>query len=136
MTRRLYHFTCLDHGDPGILRTGFLRPHPHPSLPELGPVVWLTEIAVPTHPYDLGLTSDRLSCDRMAVRYTLAHEDVPGLRWWPIARRACDPKVVRDLDSFGRPLTWWVATERVPVDLATRQANGAAQGPNPGGTTP
>jgi hypothetical protein len=44
----LWHYTCADHGAPGIDRTGELRPNRHPLLPELGPVVWLTDLTDPT----------------------------------------------------------------------------------------
>lgn len=110
----LYHFTCRDHGAPAIDAAGHLVPRRHPLLPGLGPLVWLTDL--PDPPRDaLGLTSDVLSCDRMAVRYEASTDIIPDLTWWPFLRDRGDAEVVRDLESYGSPLHWWVARGNVPI---------------------
>ena len=63
----LYHFTCDDHGYPGIVRTGTVLPRQHPFMPGLGPLLWLTDLAEPPTPESVGLTSQNLKCDRLAV---------------------------------------------------------------------
>lgn len=108
----LYHFTCRDHSQPVIDEVGYLQPKLHPLLPELGPVLWLTDTAEPERDA-VGLTSR--TCDRMQVRYVVPADTVPGLAWWPILRGQCDPRVVRDLESYGQPLHWWVGRGNVPL---------------------
>lgn len=111
----LYHYTCADHGAPGIEADGFLRPNLHPMLRALGPVVWLTDLAHIADPKVVGLTATTLHCDRTAIRYVVFATDVVGLTWWPFARSICDPVVVADLESYGWPTRWWIARENVPV---------------------
>lgn len=111
----LYHFTCGDHGVPGIEVDGHLRPNEHPLLRNLGPVVWLTDLAEPTKPDAIGLTSRYLQCDRMAVRYVVYRDDVPGLVWWPFVRQGCDPGVVADLERYGWPTRWWLGRGNIPI---------------------
>lgn len=110
----LYHFTCA-HGHAGVERDGFLAPHAHVLLPELGPLVWLTEDPEPDR-LAVGLSSTIITCDRMAHRYDVAPETVPDLTWWPFVRDRCAPAVVADLERYGRPSTWWLA--RSPVLIA------------------
>lgn len=111
---RLYHFTCRDHGEPGIRRDGFLRPNPHPLLPNLGPVVWLTDLEVPDR-FALGLTRTFIRCDRTEIRYSLYTDALEGLSWWPFVRQGCPPAAVADLERNGRPLHWWVCREPAKV---------------------
>jgi hypothetical protein len=110
-----YHYTCADHGAPGIEADGFLRPNAHPMLRALGPVVWLTDLDHLTDPKAVGLTSATLSCDRTAIRYVVFAADVVGLTWWPFARSVCDRAVVADLESMGYPSRWWITRENVPI---------------------
>lgn len=116
----LYHFTCCDHGMPGIERTGELRPHLHPLLPEIGPVVWLTDIANITHCGANAVGIERtlgtiLSCDRTEMRYVVDPARCPGLIRWDEVRGLCNPLVVDDLEEFGWPARWWIARGPVPV---------------------
>lgn len=116
----LWHYTCGDHGMPGIEATGKLRPRIHPFFPELGPVVWLTDLdsitrygadAVGLHP-----TVRLLKCDRTEFRYAVDPARCPGLEHWFIARkRCCNIALVAELESDGWPARWWVATGPVPV---------------------
>ena len=59
---RLYHYTCGDHGRPGIQRDGFVRPG-------ADGLVWLTDLLDEKRRSKtrqaLGLTSNIISCDRM-----------------------------------------------------------------------
>lgn len=108
---RLYHYTCLDHGDPGIQRDGFLRPNRHAFFDAR--LIWLTTLEQPQRE-PLGLTSDRLSCDRTAVRYEV--DTVHAVRWNRWARRHnVDRRLRADLERFGMPEAWWVAESVLPV---------------------
>ncbi len=112
---RLYHWTCADHGEPGIRRSRLIWPFPHVML-GLPPMVWLTSEPAQGRE-SLGLTSTYLSCDRMAYRVTVNVDDAFTIDHWPTsrARRLANPDVVRDLERFGRPDTWWISFESVPA---------------------
>lgn len=100
----LYHFTC-EHGKSGISKTGVLIPNMHPFMRSLGPLLWLTDEAEPTRE-SAGLTSSWITCDRMAYRYIV--QSKAAIRWLAIRGRA--PKeVVKTLESFGKPESWWIA---------------------------
>ena len=104
----LYHFTCHDHGEPGIDAAGLIIPSRHPLLPaHVAPVVWLTDLFTPAPA--LGLTSVSLDCDRSEVRYTVTGDSAEP--WLDFAERVGVPKRVRDaLARSGDPRHWWVAT--------------------------
>ncbi len=110
----LWHFTC-DHGHAGLGDNGVLKPHPHPMIPRLGPVVWLTDDPAPERD-DVGLTSSLLSCDRMAYRYRVASTSrcIP----WKAVRRLVAVDVLHDLESYGAPDTWWISHTPVRAVLA------------------
>lgn len=104
---RLWHFTC-DHAHRKIGKRGELRPNPHPLIPQLGPVVWLTCDGSPDRD-DVGLTGRLTNCDRMAYRYrVIAPEAVP----WTDLRHLTPPELLADLERFAEPHTWWLS--RVP----------------------
>jgi hypothetical protein len=108
---RLYHYTCLDHGDPGIQRDGFLRPNYHPLI--RARLLWLTEMEQP-HELGLGLTSHSLSCERWRVRYEVNTSHAERyLRW--VQRRQLPRGVRDDLEHYGMPRSWWIATTAIPV---------------------
>ena len=117
MSVRLYHYTCADHGKPGIDRDGLIWPSFHWRLGER--LAWFTDLAEPDA-LALGLTSVTLPCDRTRVRYEVAAPEscVP---WWQFARDL--PREVReDMECApGLPRHWWVSREPVPV-LARRAA--------------
>jgi len=100
----LYHFTC-EHGHAGIRATRLLRPHTHPLMSSLGPLLWLVETPEPSR-VSAGLTSSHLSCVRMAYRYIVKTK--AAVRWTAIRARA-PAEVVAILESYGKPETWWVA---------------------------
>src|SRR4051812_9690776 len=101
----LFHFTCDDHGYTGITTERTIRGQRHPLFPHLGPLVWLTELEQVDDPMDVGLTSDRLTCDRTSRRFLVTcRAAVP----WASVRGRVNPRAVADLEAFGRPDTWWV----------------------------
>jgi hypothetical protein len=101
----LYHFTCDDHGYPGITSSQTIKGRTHPLFPHLGPLVWLTDQSEIIDPYDVGLTSEHLPCDRTAKRFFVTCKAaVP----WTSLRVRVRPEVLSDLESYGKPETWWV----------------------------
>ncbi|MEU8199507.1 hypothetical protein AB0C10_37560 [Microbispora amethystogenes] len=107
--RMLWHYTC-DHGAAGIQREGIIRPNLHPLLGV--PVAWFTDLD-PAHRFEIGLTSDRLACDRMAHRFATADR----LVWWPLAARSLRvPAPVRaELETGRLPAHWWVSLTEVAI---------------------
>lgn len=75
----LYHYTCEERARL-ITRRGMLRPHAHPTL-DGARLVWLTDMSEPDA-VALGLTSESLPCDRLAVRYVVEAPDAePWFEW-------------------------------------------------------
>ena len=108
----LYHFTCEDHGAPGIRKKGLAIPH-RGMTPT--PVVWLTDDPDATRE-ELGLSSHSLTCDRMQVlfaaegcRRAMPWREYKALRGLMIGVRellevpGCDPA------------KWWVCERPVLV---------------------
>lgn len=111
---RLFHFTC-DHGHDAIGKRGELRPMAeHPFLHVK--VVWLTTESSPD-PEQTGLTRRIAKCDRMKYRYVVS--DVRACRPWLDSpeRAAAPPGAVADLESYGDPEHWWIASDPVPARL-------------------
>ena len=110
---RLYHFTC-DHGHDGLGTNGTLQPQPHPLLPQLSALTWMTTDPNPTRD-DCGLTSTMLDCDRMEYRYRVTDRRhcIP----WARLRQLATSDVLAILESYGKPDTWWVARTPIPVVL-------------------
>lgn len=106
----LWHYTCKDHGEPGIEASGVLRPNRHPLVPELGAVVWLTDIddALVAR-FALGLAAVDLTCDRAEIRYPVFAAEVSSLRYWPDVRAVCDPTAVYKLERGAWPSRWFLA---------------------------
>jgi hypothetical protein len=107
---KLYHYTCEDHGRPGIERDGYLRPNIHPLLGEA--LVWATDLDEPFREA-LGLTSHSLSCDRTACRYEV--QPWSFVPWHRYARRL----YVEQREALEIPGTmprhWWVSSVFVRV---------------------
>lgn len=114
MTPLLYHYTC-DRGDRGIRADRALRGNPHPLMPGVGPLIWLTDLETPDA-LALGLTSFSLSCDRTAHRFAVRTRRA---QHWPrVVRTLCSPSTRRRLDwaPGAMPMHWWVAVaELVPL---------------------
>lgn len=111
----LYHYTCREHGEPGIREVGKLLPYPQPVLSRR--LVWLTNMDTPSA-WALGLTNMFLCCDRTQVRVTvhpLTGADAFGIRpWWAYARTL--PRALREvLEQTGLPMHWWVTNQSVPT---------------------
>jgi hypothetical protein len=121
-SRRLWHFTCT-HGWNGLGLRGVARPNLHLMIPALGPVVWLTDDPDPERDA-VGLTSSMLDCDRLQFRYRAlgASKCVP----WSSVRSLVPPAVLRDLESFGKPESWWISREPLRVVLDDDRAKVAA----------
>jgi hypothetical protein len=101
----LWHFTC-EHAYRSLGNGGVLKPNRHPLMPELGNVIWLTEESWPERDA-VGLTSDYISCDRMAYRYRIVDSDA---RPWGAYRHLVLTTVRMDLEAYAQPHTWWLAT--------------------------
>jgi hypothetical protein len=113
---RLYHYTC-EHSMRGIRQAGTIRPNPHPLLPAVPPLIWLTDLAAP-HKEALGLAGRYIRCDRTAHPLPAGTADTDGVLHWPdAARRWRIPRPVRDLLEAGGtlPMHWYVTTE--PIDV-------------------
>lgn len=120
MTRpeALYHFTCSDHGLPGIERLGLLVPNPRGLTPT--PVVWLTDDPTPDR-HDLGLTSLSLSCDRMEVRCVVENTRGAAMPWAYYCAKRGTPVGMRDILEFERdPSSWWVSEKPLKVAVVER----------------
>jgi hypothetical protein len=122
----LYHYTC-DHGRKALGESGTLTglavhsPNTvaklRPLMPDYWPhVVWATDLDTPI-PAVLGLTSSMLQCDRTRYRYRVTDET--ALRRWigSPERRRTRLDLLDDLERYGLPAHWWVATDPVPVEL-------------------
>lgn len=123
----LYHYTCTDHGEPGITKNGKLLPH-HQFL--LGrTLVWLTDLSTPDA-WALGLTNYLLCCDRTQIRVT-AHPhsaaDHHGIRPWWFYRRSVAPVLREAYEQTGMPMHWWVSEQPVPIVDITPTAQVWAQ---------
>jgi hypothetical protein len=104
--RPLWHFTC-HHGYERLGRRGVLLPNPHPLIPAFRGLIWFTDEAEPERD-DVGLTMGRLACDRMEYRYRIDPVP-PSCVTWSSVRHACPKSVLRDLESFGKPESWWIS---------------------------
>ena len=110
----LRHFTCLDHGVPGIgRREGWIATNPQPML-EGHHAVWLTDLDDPD-PVRLGLTSRHLSCDRTAACY-LVDDTETVLPWCEWAETLCIDRSLRSALELGHrdgARHWFVSSSPV-----------------------
>lgn len=116
---RLYHYTCSDHGKPGIERDKVVRPGADlgVDLPQ-SKFAWFTDLDVP-HREALGLTDRIAKCDRTAHCYVV---DSPKVMAWMTVRRALPRYFVDALESTpgAMPRHWFVSAEPIPTVEATR----------------
>jgi hypothetical protein len=118
----LYHYTCKEHGAPGITKDQKLLPHRQFLLGRH--LVWLTDMDTP-HAWALGLTNYLLCCDRTQVRVTVklaTDSDAAGIYPWWFYRRTIPPVLREALEQTGMPTHWWVTDQSVPVDTITPTA--------------
>lgn len=111
---RLFHFTC-DHGHDALGARGELRPIiEHPMLHIK--VVWLTTEAMPDREAT-GLGMHYTRCDRMKYRYVVS--DLRACRPWlgSADRESAPAAYVADLEEYGDPEHWWIASEPVKARL-------------------
>jgi hypothetical protein len=115
----LFHYTCREHGEPGITRDQKLLPNRQPLLDRN--LVWLTDMDTP-HAWALGLTNNYLCCDRTQVRVTvhpLSHNEKCGVHPWWHYRRTVHPVLREAVEQTGMPMHWWVTELPIPVvDIA------------------
>ena len=119
----LYHFTCREHGEPGITKDQKLLPHKQFLLGRH--LVWLTDMDTP-NAWALGLTNYLLCCDRTQVRVTvhpLTLNDKCGIHPWWYYRRTIPPVLREALEQTGMPMHWWVTELPVPIDTITPTAH-------------
>lgn len=114
----VFHFTCADHGYPGINRAGVVIPNWHPILGVS--LAWFTTEAEPDRER-CGLGMHITRCDRMAYRFRVA--DGLTTEWvgsW--VRRQTPTDVLDGLETYGDPEHWHISTVPVPaiLDIAYR----------------
>lgn len=107
----LYHYTCADHGAPGIERDGAIRPSWHWRLDTW--LAWMTDLPEPDA-LALGLTSVTLDCDRTRVRYEV--KPTPDCLPWHVFAKKLRRDIREDMEcALGLPRHWWVSRVAVPV---------------------
>lgn len=110
----LYHYTCI-HAAPKIERAGRLLGNAHMMMPQLPPIVWLTDLDIGAR-RELGLPPIQDGCDRMAVRVTVDVDE--PIRWASWARRNV-PKAQWTAVEANCPGSlvahWWLAMRAVPI---------------------
>lgn len=118
---RLYHYTC-SHAALHIIKQRWLQANPHPLMPEVGPLIHLTDLDAPDR-HGLGLTSYTLRCDRTEWRVTAVTSEAIH---WPVFARTIPRHVREELESApgALPMHWYVARGFVPV-LAVVETAGA-----------
>jgi len=103
----LWHYTCIDHGHPGIYGSGEVRPN------QSG-IAWFTDLERPW-PDALGLTRVSLRCNRSGIRYRI--DDTSDVISWLSFRRQEDLSIplIQELEAFpgALPRHWFVSV--VPV---------------------
>ena len=110
----LWHYTC-EHAAPKIEAAGMLHGSAHRMLPQIGPIVWLTDLDVGAR-RELGMPPIQPGCDRMAYRVQVELQEPVRWAWWarrvlPLAQRAaveanCPGSLVAH---------WWLSLESVPI---------------------
>ena len=121
----LFHYTCGDHGKPGIDRDGVIRPGSDlvraadmtVGLPQ-AMFAWFTDLDAP-HREGLGLTDTIAKCDRLAHCYAV---DSPKVMPWMSIRRALPRYFVDALEGTpgAMPRHWFVAAEPIKVSETIR----------------
>lgn len=112
-----FHYTCRDHGLPGIRANEELYPHPLLRDPALPALVWLTDLPHPNRE-GLGLTSHVLACDRTEVRITVPdHSSIqPWWKWRRAHPELGDLSWALQSAPGARPAHWFVAPVALPLN--------------------
>ena len=116
MSAHLWHYTCSDHGAPGIETTGEVLPgaavSPRLRLLASSHLAWFTDLDVPIRSA-LGLTQSVTRCDRTARRFRVIDRDlvVP----WVEVRGEWPELWGLELAPGAMPRHWYVSTHAVPV---------------------
>lgn len=112
----LYHYTCA-HAAPKIAKSGRLWPYPHPMLPQVPPIVWLTDLTEPDGKA-LGLPRIQGGCNRTQWRVTVDVQE--PLHWPRWARRGGmvhkhQRAAVEANDRGALIVHWWLVLGPVPI---------------------
>jgi hypothetical protein len=117
----LLHYTCA-HAAPKIEAAGALTGYPHTMLPQVGPIVWLTDLDVGAR-RELGLPAIQAGCDRMAYRVRV---ELPApLRWPSWARRTLHKAQWTALETNfpGAMIAhWWLSLD-TPLPILSIEPN-------------
>jgi hypothetical protein len=121
----LYHYTCA-HAAEKIIASGRLVGSPHPQLPQVAPIVWLSNLPVTGEPMDVermalgmprNLEAIAQGCDRFSHRVTVAVR--AGWFHWPRwARRNLEraQRQAIEINSAGiMPAHWYLSFRELPV---------------------
>lgn len=110
----LWHYTC-EHAAPKIRAAGMLHGSAHRMLPQIGPIVWLTDLDIGAR-VQLGLPPIQPDCDRVAYRVQVELEE--PIRWASWARRNL-PKAQWTAVEANCPgslvAQWWLSLASVPI---------------------
>lgn len=110
----LWHYTCA-HAAPKIEAAGMLYGSAHRMMPQLGAIVWLTDLDVGARA-QLGLPPIQDGCDRVAYRVQVELES--PLRWARWARRNL-PRAQWSAVEMNCPgsliAQWWLSLDPVPI---------------------
>lgn len=110
----LWHYTCA-HAAPKIERVGVLLPYAHRMLPQVGPIVWLTNLDIGAR-IQLGMPPIQPGCDRMAYRVTVELDE--PLQWPRWARRnvpLAQRQAVENNCPGSMMAHWWLSLAPVPI---------------------
>lgn len=103
---QLYHYTCGQHGRPGIEVAKTVCPAPQPLLRKN--LAWFTDLALPDR-WALGLTNSSLCCDRTEYRVTVNTPGTTVVPWWHWCRGVVQPVLREILELEGLCMHWWVS---------------------------
>lgn len=121
----LYHYCCA-HSAAKIREAGSLMPFAHPHLPQIAPIVWLTDMrivgeAMTVERLALGMphnvAAEEQGCDRFSHRVTVATRG-GTFRWPRWARRNLDPRQQEAIELNNTGILtahWWLTFRPIPV---------------------
>jgi hypothetical protein len=121
----LYHYCCA-HSAAKITETGSLIPSAHPHLPQIAPIVWLTDMRIVGEAMDVerlalgmphNVAAEEQGCDRFSHRVTVAERG--GVFRWPRwARRNLNPRQQEAIEINNPGIMtahWWLAFRPMAV---------------------